>query len=106
MENFGYRIESSYREGIRDGRYDNVPYINGGSYPAYARTNEFEYFAEISEAFYSGEFGGMRYQNDLYPFSRDDLRVFDRNGYNLLVDIWDVEGMMLLKMAKNADGQF
>ena len=41
---------------------------------AYARKNPEEYFAEISEAFFSGELHGHTYRNDYYPFEKNHLK--------------------------------
>ena len=41
---------------------------------AYARKNPEEYFAEISEAFFSGELHGRNYRNDYYPFEKNHLK--------------------------------
>jgi hypothetical protein len=48
--------------------------------PTYARKNEFEYFAELSCAY----FNRLQY----YPFTREDLRKHDPDGYKLMVDVW------------------
>ena len=41
---------------------------------AFARTNPEEYFAEISEAFFSGKLHGHIYQNDFFPFEKHHLK--------------------------------
>lgn len=78
-------ILSAYRNAMHKGLYQNVWYnLGNGSKPykqkAYATTNEREYFAEITEAFFG--------KNDYYPFNRSDLQSYDPQGYNLLVQIW------------------
>lgn len=46
----------------------------------WAYLNEFEYFAEASEA--------MWYQNNSYPWNRNELWHHDQNGYRLIYDAW------------------
>ena len=50
---------------------------------AYAITNEKEYFAETTEAFF-----GM---NDVQPFTRDELEKFDPGMFVLLKQVWKVK---------------
>lgn len=53
-------------ESVRDsGRLHRVLYANGGERPAYAASNTAEFFAEMSEAWWS--------TNDFYPFVRGEL---------------------------------
>lgn len=76
---------AAYRNARDSGILDSVPYNPGpGQAPfnrvAYARNNEIEYLAEISEA-YVGE-------HDFYPFVRSDLEAYDPQGYALVAAIW------------------
>lgn len=43
-------------------------------------TNQHEYFAEPSEAYFS--------RNDFYPFNRSDLRAFDPEGFAAVEKLW------------------
>ena len=54
---------------------------------AYAMTTEYEYFAEISKAFFTSN----RFWNDYYPFIHSELYDFDIKGYNLVADVWGVD---------------
>lgn len=47
---------------------------------AYALTNPQEYFAELSEAYFS--------KNDFFPFDREQLRAHDRPGFELIGQLW------------------
>ncbi|CAE8594759.1 unnamed protein product [Polarella glacialis] len=43
-------------------------------------TNKEEYFASLSAAYFS--------MNDIYPFSRSDLKEFDKQGFALMQRLW------------------
>jgi len=63
--------------------YDEVLHINGRRQRHYALTNQMEYFAEQSEAFFG--------TNDFYPFVRSELEQHDPRMFALLKQIWEVE---------------
>ena len=67
------------------GIYDAVPYIHGGKLKAYAMQNEFEYFAELSEAYFG--------KNDYFPFNREELQAHDPRGYAMIVKAWSNKGV-------------
>jgi len=48
--------------------------------PAYARTNELEYFAELSVAYLA--------ENWQYPYTAESLRKHDPSGYALMKEVW------------------
>ncbi len=73
-------ILSAFRQAQRDGLYQSVDYSLGGKLRAYATTNEFEYFAELSEAYWG--------KNDYFPFNRADLMRYDPRGYALMQQVW------------------
>lgn len=83
-------IKATYNSVMATGIYNSVPYITGGMYPAYALTNEIEYFAEITEAFFSGEYFGEAYRNDYYAFYLSQLKTFDPAGYQLCMSVWEI----------------
>ena len=61
--------------------YESVEYCTGSTgHEAYALTNEIEYFAEITEAFY--------WENDYYPFKKFDLYNSDSVGAEMLEVAW------------------
>ena len=78
---------AAFQNATNTGIYDSVLYNPGSGQsnftrPAYALTNETEYIAEISEAFFG--------ENDFYPFTRTDLETHDPTGYALMLDVWQV----------------
>ncbi|HMP98434.1 MAG TPA: hypothetical protein PKC24_01545 [Cyclobacteriaceae bacterium] len=78
-------IKNTYEKAMQKNLYQSVRYHHGdGNYesevPAYAGTDEFEYFAEITVAY----FGLCNF----YPFNRKDLKKYDNAGYKLVRLIW------------------
>jgi hypothetical protein len=62
------------------GLYAKVKYLDRGERKAYATTDEKEYFAELSEAYFG--------RNDFFPFDRDELKAHDAAGYELMTRAW------------------
>jgi len=60
--------------------YDEVLHINGRKQKHYALTNQMEYFAEQSEAFFG--------TNDFFPFVRSELEHHDPRMFALLEKLW------------------
>ena len=50
---------------------------------AYAATNQEEYFAELTEAYFG--------QNDWFPHNREELRNYDPRGYKMIEEVWSAE---------------
>lgn len=73
-------IAEAYKQAVDRKLYDEVEYVAGQRKRAYALTNEKEYFAELSEAYFG--------KNDFYPFTRADLEKHDPLGYKLLEQVW------------------
>lgn len=68
-------------EQARDAKlYDEVLHINGRTQRHYALTNQMEYFAEQSEAYFG--------TNDFYPFVRSELKRHDPRMFELLTRLW------------------
>ena len=74
------RITEAYQHAVSSRLYESVSYVYGGRRRAYALTNEREYFAELSEAYFG--------KNDYYPYTRGDLQVFDEVGFRLMQEVW------------------
>ncbi|HEY3781314.1 MAG TPA: hypothetical protein VGL56_09550 [Fimbriimonadaceae bacterium] len=74
-------IKKTYDDAVASTKYESVPFVLGGLKRAYALTNEKEYFAELSEAYFG--------KNDFYPFVREDLKKFDREGYEVVRTAWN-----------------
>ena len=73
-------IIEAYNAAMSSGIYNEVEYAGGGIQQAYATTNQQEYFAELTEAYF--------WENDFYPFNRNELMTFDPQGYQVVVDAW------------------
>jgi dipeptidyl-peptidase-4 len=74
------RIVAAYEEAKANGTYEAVLLHTGRTVRHYALTNEKEYFAEGTEAYF--------YRNDFYPFVRAELAQHDPGLHELLVEIW------------------
>jgi hypothetical protein len=81
-------IIAAYKRAVASKSYDAVERFHGDpNRPntierAYAMTNEKEYFAEDTEAFFG--------RNDFFPFTRDQLRKHDPGMFKLLQRVWQV----------------
>ncbi len=64
--------------------YDEVLHIDGRKRRHYALTNQMEYFAEQSEAFFG--------TNDFYPFVRSELEHHDPRMFALQKKLWGISG--------------
>ncbi|HEX8486818.1 hypothetical protein [Sphingomonas sp.] len=73
-------IDRVYRRMMDSGRYRKVARGDGSITDAYARTNAAEYFAELSEAYFS--------RNDFFPFTRSELVAYDPDGERLIAELW------------------
>ena len=62
-------ISAAFRAAVEGGRYERVLRFNGREERAYALSNDQEYFAEGTEAFFG--------TNDWYPFVRAELLRHD-----------------------------
>ena len=75
------RIREAYQAAKASGIYDSVRRNNGRTERAYALTDEHEYFAEGTEAFFG--------TNDFYPFTRAELKQHDPRLFELLQEAWN-----------------
>jgi hypothetical protein len=66
-----------FRDG---GKYKSVLHINGRKVKHYGLTNQMEFFAEMTEAFFG--------QNDFFPFNRAELKREEPEVFELLTKIW------------------
>jgi hypothetical protein len=76
-------VKACYRRAVEAKLYDSVLHYDGKKVRAYALTNEKEYFAEATEAYFGS--------NDYYPFVRAELRQHDPRMYALLGKVWGVQ---------------
>ena len=79
-------VIACYKRAKKSGTYESVDRFLGPGRPvkkvrAYAMTNEREYFAECSEAFFG--------RNDFYPFTRDELEKHDPEMFKVLERLWN-----------------
>lgn len=80
-------IREAFERARAGGLYEAVVRHNGSGRPrtrerAYAMTDDREYFAETTEAFFS--------RNDYFPFTRKDLRAHDPHMVRVLETAWGV----------------
>lgn len=79
---YSYRpILTAYRSAQLSGRYNAVRHSSGRLGRAYAMSDPFEFFAELSEAYFG--------TSDFFPFTREDLREFDPLAYRRISDAWE-----------------
>ena len=74
------RVMSAYAAAMSDDLYDSVPYLYGDEERAYAATDDAEYFAELSEAWF--------HTNDYFPFTREDVLAHDPIGAKAIEGAW------------------
>jgi hypothetical protein len=74
------RIKAAFARAQAGGAYDSVEHADGRKKRSYALSNEREYFAESTEAFFG--------TNDFYPFTRDELKRHDPEIFSLLEELW------------------
>jgi hypothetical protein len=75
------RIKDAYEKYKKSGRGKKVLHINGDRLKHYALTNQMEFFAEMTEAFFGS--------NDFFPFNRAELRHSEPEIFEVLNHIWD-----------------
>jgi hypothetical protein len=73
-------LEAVFQQAVDRRLYDEVNDRFGRRGKAYARTNDAEYFAEISCAFLDS--------CNYYPFNQEQLRSHDPTGYKLVERVW------------------
>jgi len=73
-------VKQRWAAAVKEKRFDSVLHWDGKSTKHYAATNQMEFFAESSEAYFG--------QNDFYPFVRAELKVSDPETFSLMEAIW------------------
>lgn len=77
-------VQAAFRQAKERKLYDKVPHVYYGKYQkpgqAYALTNDMEFLAEITEAYFGF--------NDWYPFTWQDLKKHDPVSWKLVEKIW------------------
>lgn len=77
-------VRACYDAAVAAKSYQSVLHANGCKERAYALTNDKEYFAEATEAYFG--------TNDFYPFVRAELKQHDPRMHDLLEKVWRVHG--------------
>jgi hypothetical protein len=75
-------VLACYQHAVDAKLYGAVPHYDGKTVRAYALTNEREYFAELTEAYFG--------TNDFYPFVRAEVKEYDPKMYECLTQVWGV----------------
>ncbi len=73
-------IKEAFHKAVASKRYESVLRGNGRMERAYALSNDQEYFAEASEAYFGA--------NDFYPFVRAELEKHDPQIFQVLSEVW------------------
>ncbi len=74
-------IHAAWQNARDSGLFLNVQDVKGKTLKsAYARTNQSEYFAELSAIYFVG--------GNYYPYDRAQLKKYDPVGYKMVEDIW------------------
>jgi hypothetical protein len=76
-------IKACYDQAVRSKSYESVLHHDGKKVRHYALTNDKEYFAEATEAYFG--------TNDYYPFVRAELKAHDPKMYDLIEKVWGVK---------------
>jgi hypothetical protein len=74
-------IRNAYAHARETHLYESVRRYDGTTAPAYALTNEKEYFAELTEAYFG--------RNDFFPFTREELKEYDPVGFAMVRKLWE-----------------
>lgn len=74
------KVKNAYDRAMAAGKYKQVLLYTGRTVKHYGTTNEKEFFAEGTEAYF--------YRNDFYPFVAAELEIYDPFFFEVLQDIW------------------
>jgi Carbohydrate esterase, sialic acid-specific acetylesterase len=75
------RIKEAYERYKKSGHGEKTLLFNGTRVRHYALTNQMEFFAEMTEAYFG--------VNDFFPFNRAELKEAEPEIYELLSNIWN-----------------
>jgi hypothetical protein len=85
-------ITKAFNQAVAAKSYEKVKHISGRIVRHYALTDEKEYFAEASEAYFG--------KNDYHPFNRTELKEHDPAAYAMVESVWQVNATKVEKRAK------
>ena len=74
------RVLVAFQSAMKAGQYQKVLRWNGREVKHYSTTNQMEYFAEATEAYFG--------TNDYYPFVRPELELYDAGGARGVEEAW------------------
>jgi hypothetical protein len=74
-------IKAAFKKAQDAKSYESVLYHDGSRKRAYAMNNDQEYFAELTEAYFS--------TNDFYPFVRPEVKEHDPQMFEVLKKVWE-----------------
>ncbi|MEC7566863.1 MAG: metallopeptidase [Planctomycetota bacterium] len=74
------KVKDAYDRAMAAGKYKQVLLYTGRTVKHYGTTNEKEFFAEGTEAYF--------YRNDFYPFVAAELEIYDPFFFEVLKEIW------------------
>jgi hypothetical protein len=74
-------VKAAYKKAMESKSYESVLFYTGIKKRAYAANNDQEYFAELTEAYFS--------TNDFYPFVRPEVKEHDPTGLEMLKKVWE-----------------
>jgi hypothetical protein len=76
-------IHAAFTHAQSSGLYLKVSHLHGTELvQAYALSNDHEYFAELSEAYFG--------ENDFFPYDRAELRLYDPDGFSMIELVWGI----------------
>jgi hypothetical protein len=75
-------VRACYERAVASRTYEAVLHIRGHKRRHYALTNDKEYFAEATEAYFG--------TNDFFPFVRAELQRHDPGAFDLMEKLWGV----------------
>ncbi len=74
------RVKTLWEKWRQKPQYENILYIEGNTRRHYGLTDQKEFFAEMTEAYF-----GM---NDFFPFNRGELKEHEPEVFKLMEEIW------------------
>ena len=74
-------IKAAFKRAQESKSYESVLFYDGSKKRAYAMENDQEYFAELTEAYFS--------TNDFYPFVRPEVKEHDPQMFEVLKKAWE-----------------
>ena len=76
-------VMTAFQSAMKTEKYQKVLRWNGKQVKHYSTTNQMEYFAEATEAYFG--------TNDYYPFTRPELELFDTGAARAVEAAWGIK---------------